>query len=161
LRADEICSRSIVISRGGPTWTSASDLHCIDLAKQMQEVATLARRFNPVLLVRIAHSAGGISARPRLRAVRIQNTLLTSLLIPGTTLNTTTKTTTTAKTLTRERRSPRAQGVSPVFRTALRSVCADQGAFHSHCATLQALGDPPPLALATHAGVGLGQGVVV
>ena len=51
--------------------------------------------------------------------------------------------------------------VSPVFRTALRSVCADQGAFHSRCAPLQALGDSPPLALATPAGVGLGQGVVV
>jgi hypothetical protein len=55
----------------------------------------------------------------------------------------------------------RPQGVSPVFRTALRSVCADQGAFHSRCASLQALGDSPPLAVATPAGVGLGQGVVV
>src|ERR1035441_10009380 len=51
--------------------------------------------------------------------------------------------------------------VSPVFRTALCSVCADQGAFHSRCAPLQALGDSPPLAVATPAGVGLGQGVVV
>ena len=51
--------------------------------------------------------------------------------------------------------------VSPVFRTALRSVCADQGAFHSRCAPLQALGDSPPLAVATPAGVGLGQAVVV
>jgi len=33
--------------------------------------------------------------------------------------NTSTKTTATAKTLTWERRSPRAQGVSPVFRAAL------------------------------------------
>jgi len=37
----------------------------------------------------------------------------------------------------------------------------DQGAFHSHCAPFQALGDSPPLAVATPAGVGLGQGVVV
>jgi len=74
---------------------------------------------------------------------------------------TTAKTTATAKTLPWERCPPRPQGVSPVFRTALRSVCADQGAFHSRCAPLQALGDSPPLALATPAGVGLGQGVVV
>ena len=65
------------------------------------------------------------------------------------------------ETLPRERRPPRPQGVSPVFRTALRSVCADQGAFHSRCAPFQALGDSPPLAVATPAGVGLGQGVVV
>jgi hypothetical protein len=55
----------------------------------------------------------------------------------------------------------RPQGVSPVFRTALRCVCADQGALHSRCAPFQALGDSPPLAVATPAGVGLGQGVVV
>ena len=65
------------------------------------------------------------------------------------------------ETLPKELRPSRPQGVSPVFRTALRSVCADQGAFHSRCAPLQALGDSPPLALATLAGVGLGQGVVV
>src|ERR1035441_6640095 len=65
------------------------------------------------------------------------------------------------ETLPKELRPPRPQGVSPVFRTALRCVCADQGAFHSRCAPLQALGDSPPLALATPAGVGLGQGVVV
>ena len=65
------------------------------------------------------------------------------------------------ETLPKELRPSRPQGVSPVFRTALRSVCADQGAFHSRCTPLQALGDSPPLALATPAGVGLGQGVVV
>src|ERR1035438_4500357 len=69
--------------------------------------------------------------------------------------------TATAKILPKELRPSRPQGVSPVFRTALRSVCADQGAFHSRCAPLQALGDSPPLAVATPAGVGLGQGVVV
>jgi hypothetical protein len=65
------------------------------------------------------------------------------------------------ETLPKELRPSRPQGVSPVFRTALRCVCADQGAFHSRCASLQALGDSPPLAVATPAGVGLGQGVVV
>jgi hypothetical protein len=69
--------------------------------------------------------------------------------------------TATAKNLPKGLRPLAPARVSPVFRTALRSVCADQGAFHSRCAPLQALGDSPPLALATPAGVGLGQGVVV
>jgi hypothetical protein len=47
-RAGEIYPRSAVISRGGPTWTSASDIRCVDSAKLPRFLAgRLPRRVAP------------------------------------------------------------------------------------------------------------------